>query len=183
MSALANVSPSTPPSVILVMGVSGSGKTTIAALLAGMLHWELADADSLHPEANVRKMRSGIPLTDEDRAPWLRAVARWIDATRQSGKRGVITCSALKRSHREILIDDRPDVRLAYLKGDRELIARRMVARQGHFMPLALLRSQLETLEEPGPDERAVIVSIAASPHDIALRIIAKLNLQQATHP
>lgn len=179
MSAPANA-PSSPPSVIVIMGVSGSGKSTIAGLLAGMLGWELAEADEFHPQANVDRMKSGIPLTDEDRAPWLRAVARWIDATRQSGRRGIITCSALKRSYRAMLIGDRPDVRLVYLKGARELIARRMAARQGHFMPLALLDSQFETLEEPGPDEHPIVVSIDARPQDIAARVVAELHLPVA---
>ncbi len=154
------------PSVVVVMGVSGSGKTTIAALLAGRLHWDLADADSFHSPANVAKMRSGSPLTDEDRWPWLRAIAASIDAERAAGRHGVVTCSALKRSYREIIIDGRADVRLVYLKGEFDLIVHRMVARHDHFMPAALVRSQFETLEEPTPDENAIVVSIEATPRD-----------------
>jgi gluconokinase len=167
-------------SVIVIMGVSGSGKTTVGALLAGRLHWEFADADSFHPAANVAKMRSGIPLTDEDRWPWLRAIAAWIDAERAAGRHGVVTSSALKRTYRDIIVDGRDDVRLVYLKGELDLIADRMAARHGHFMPPALLQSQFDTLEEPGPDERPVVVSIDAKPRDIVARIIAALHLQPA---
>lgn len=170
--------PASPmPSVLVVMGVSGSGKTTIAALLAGMLRWELVDADAFHPDANVQKMKRGIPLTDEDRWPWLQAVAAWIDAVRASGKHGVVACSALKRSYRALLAGGRPDVRLVYLQGDRGLIAQRMASRHEHFMPLALLDSQFEALEEPGPDESPLVVSVAAAPREIAERIIAALGL------
>jgi carbohydrate kinase (thermoresistant glucokinase family) len=166
------------PAILVVMGVSGSGKTTIAVLLAELLHWELADADSFHSAANVRKMHSGIPLTDEDRWPWLHAIAAWIDETRRAGRRGIVTCSALKRSYRKILIDDRQDVRLVYLKGDAELIGRRMAKRHGHFMSSALLQSQFDTLEEPGPDENPITVSVAAEPHAIAARILAELGVK-----
>ena len=166
------------PAVLVVMGVSGSGKTTIAVLLAELLDWELADADSFHSAANVRKMRSGIPLTDEDRWPWLHAIAAWIDETRRAGRRGVVTCSALKRSYRKILINGRQDVRLVYLKGDAELIGRRMARRHGHFMPSTLLQSQFDTLEEPGPDENPITVSVAAEPKTIAARILAELGVK-----
>jgi gluconokinase len=172
-----STSASKPPSVLIIMGVSGSGKTTIAALLAGLLHWELADADSFHSAANVQKMRSGIPLTDEDRWPWLRAIAAWIDTIRAGGRHGVVACSALKRAYREILIGARPDVRLVYLNGDFELIAHRMAMRHEHFMPLALLQSQFDTLEAPGPDEHPVVVSIDAPPQEIAANIVAALQL------
>jgi gluconokinase len=133
-------------SVVVIMGVSGSGKTTIAALLAGRLQWEFEDGDWLHPAANVDKMHSGVALTDEDRRPWLQAIAAWIDQTRRAGRHGVVACSALKRRYRDVLIGARPDVRLVYLKGDEALIARRIAARHGHFMPAALLHSQFEAL-------------------------------------
>ncbi len=139
------------PSVVVVMGVSGSGKTTVASLLAGRLGWEFEDGDDFHPAANVEKMQSGSPLTDEDRWPWLAAIAAWIDKVRAEGRHGVVTCSGLKRAYRDVLVGGRPDVRLVYLKGDRELIGRRMAARHGHFMPTSLLDSQFRTLEEPGP--------------------------------
>jgi gluconokinase len=168
----------TVPSIIVIMGVSGSGKTTVGALLAGRLHWELADADSFHSATNVAKMRDGIPLTDEDRWPWLQAIAAWIDAERGAGRHGVVTCSALKRSYRDIIIDGRDDVRLVYLKGDFDRIAHRMVARHGHFMPLALLQSQFDTLEEPEPDEKPIVASIEGKPRDIVGQIVSALNLQ-----
>lgn len=158
------------------MGVSGSGKTTIAVLLAARLHWELADADSFHPAGNVHKMRSGIPLTDEDRWPWLHAIAAWIDEIRRTGRRGIVTCSALKRSYRDILVGERQDVRLVYLKGGAQLLGRRLAKRRGHFMPAALLQSQLDTLEAPGPDENPIVVSVAAEPGAIAARILDELR-------
>jgi carbohydrate kinase (thermoresistant glucokinase family) len=163
-------------SVLVVMGVSGSGKTTVAALLAGRLNWEFEDGDWLHPEANVAKMHRGIALTDEDRWPWLRAVAAWIDEKRRERRHGVVACSALKRSYRQVLIGERRDVRLVYLKGDEALIARRVTTRHGHFMPASLLRSQLETLEEPGEDERPITVSIEARPAQIVSRIVEALG-------
>ncbi|HEX8011375.1 MAG TPA: gluconokinase [Casimicrobiaceae bacterium] len=168
------------PSIIVVMGVSSSGKTTVAALLAGRLHWELAEGDAFHPPANVAKMRSGTPLTDEDRSPWLRAIAAWIDAERAAGRHAIVACSALKRSYRDIIIDGRDDVRLVYLKGDFELVAQRMAARHGHFMPVALLQSQFDTLEEPTADENPVVVSIEAKPKEIVERIMAALHLAAA---
>ena len=148
------------PAILVMMGVSGSGKSTIGALLARTLQWEFGDADSFHPPANVDKMQKGIPLTDEDRWPWLR------DKTRAAGACGVVGCSALKRRYRDILIGERRDVRLVYLKGSEELIARRMAMRHGHFMPPSLLSSQFTALEEPGPDERPVIVSIEPPPRE-----------------
>lgn len=166
-----------PPSIVVVMGVSASGKTTVGALLAGRLRWELADADAFHPPANVAKMRSGTPLSDEDRWPWLRAIAAWIDTARAAGRHAVVTCSALKRSYRALIIDEREDVRLVYLKGDYDLIAQRMVARHGHFMPLALLRSQFDALEEPGDDERPIVVSIVEPPQQIVARIVEALGV------
>jgi carbohydrate kinase (thermoresistant glucokinase family) len=168
-----------PPSVVIVMGVSGSGKSTIAGLLALRLGWEFEDADWFHPPANVDKMHSGIPLTDDDRAPWLGAIAIWIDHTRRTGGRGVIACSALKRRYRDVLIGDRPDVRLVYLKGDEALIARRIATRHEHFMPPSLLRSQFEALEEPGPDENPITVPIESEPREIVAQILSALSAHQ----
>src|ERR1700682_3486169 len=148
------------PSFIVVMGVSGCGKTTVASLLADRLGWQLAGADMFHSPANIGKMRSGSALTDEDRWPWLAAIANWIDAARATGKPGIITCSALKRRYREIIVGERPDVRLVYLKGNYDLIARRLGARKHHYMPVGLLQSQFDALEEPGPDEKALVVSV-----------------------
>jgi gluconokinase len=166
-----------PPAVLIVMGVAGSGKSTIGSLLVQRLHWELEDADWLHPASNVEKMHSGVPLTDEDRWPWLRAVAGWIDQTRRAGGHGVVPCSALKRRYRDILIGDRADVRLVYLKGDEPLIARRLATRHEHFMPRSLLHSQFEALEEPGADENPIIVSIEPPPREIVARILSALNI------
>jgi gluconokinase len=167
-----------PPqtSILVVMGVSGSGKTTVGTLLAQTLQWEFGDADSFHLPANVTKMKKGIPLTDEDRWPWLRAIAVWIDKKRSAGGCGVVGCSALKRRYRDILIGARADVRLVYLKGSEELIARRMAMRHGHFMPPSLLSSQFAALEEPGPDERPITVSIEPQPRDIVAQILSLLD-------
>jgi gluconokinase len=170
-----------PPAVLIVMGVSGSGKSTVGSLLVHRLHWEFEDADWFHPASNVDKMHSGIPLTDEDRWPWLRAVAGWIDQTRRSGGHGVVPCSALKRRYRDILIGDRADVRLVYLKGDETLIARRLATRHEHFMPRSLLHSQFEALEEPGADENPITVSIEPPPREIVARILAELGMGSDT--
>jgi len=173
------VTPAKPAAVVIVMGVSGSGKSTIGALLAQRLHWEFEDADWFHPASNVDKMHSGIPLTDEDRWPWLRAIAAWIDQTRRAGGHGVIPCSALKRRYRDILIGDRGDVRLVYLKGSETLIARRIATRHEHFMPQSLLHSQFEALEEPGADENPIVVSIEPLPREIVARILSELNVDE----
>jgi gluconokinase len=169
--------PGDETAVIVVMGVSGAGKSTIAAMLAHRLGWTYEDADWFHPASNVEKMHSGQPLTDEDRWPWLHGIAAWIDATRAEGGRGVIACSALKRAYRDVLAADRPDVRIVYLKGERGLIARRMITRHGHFMPPSLLDSQFATLEEPSPEESPIVVSIEARPTVIVDEIIVQLSL------
>lgn len=148
------------PVVVVIMGVSGSGKTTIGRALAARLGWAYKEGDELHPRANVEKMSRGIPLTDEDRWPWLRLVAQWIDDQLAKGEPGIITCSLLKRSYRDFVIDARKRVKLLYLQGDKAVIAERMAQRKGHFMPPALLDSQFETLEEPGPDEHPLIVVV-----------------------
>jgi carbohydrate kinase (thermoresistant glucokinase family) len=171
---------SVAPAVIVVMGVSGSGKSTVGALLALRLQWEFEDADWFHPASNVEKMHSGIPLTDEDRRPWLAAVAAWIDKTRTAHQHGILACSALKRRYRDILIGDRTDVRLVYLKGDETLIARRIATRHEHFMPRNLLHSQFEALEEPGSNEGPVIVSIEPGPREIVAQILSALKFSQS---
>jgi gluconokinase len=162
--------------VAVVMGVSGSGKTTIAKRVAEREGWRLVEGDDFHPPENVAKMHAGIPLTDEDRWPWLRAIAREIDAIRARGESAVVTSSALKRAYRDILIGGRPDVALVYLQGSHDLIAKRLAARTGHFMPPTLLDSQFATLEEPAADEHPIVVSIAPTPDEIVEDVMKKLK-------
>ncbi len=150
--------------ILIVAGVSGSGKTTVGALLAGRLGWRFADADGFHPAANVEKMRAGIPLTDDDRWPWLRAIAAWMDERIARGEPAVITCSALKRSYRDLLLDGRPGARMIFLAADRQLLARRLAARHGHFFPGRLLGTQFDALEPPQPGERVLSVVPAEDP-------------------
>jgi gluconokinase len=168
--------PVAEPVVLVVMGVSGSGKSRVAGLLAGRLGWDLEEGDDLHPPANIAKMSSGHPLTDEDRWPWLAKVADWIRARTDAHRCGIITCSALKRAYRDLLRGTH--VVFVYLAGERDLIAARLVARNGHFMPPALLASQFAALEPPGPDERAITVDVSASVTAEADRITVGLGLQ-----
>jgi carbohydrate kinase (thermoresistant glucokinase family) len=157
--------------VVVVMGVSGSGKSTIATLLASRLGWDFAEGDDFHPQANVRKMAAGQPLTDADRQPWLQAVAGWIEDELRRGRSGVITCSALKRSYRDRL--RRPGVRFAYLEVSRAELERRLRARPGHFMPASLLDSQLETLQPPDPHEQAITVAALEPEHTVETLVAA----------
>jgi len=165
------------PGFIIVMGVSGSGKSTIGAKLAVALKWDYEDADLFHPPANVEKMHAGHPLTDEDRWPWLKAIAAWMDEARRNAHHAVIGCSALKRAYRQVLIGDHSDVRLVYLKGSREVIASRLALRHGHFMLASLLDSQFGALEEPGDEERPIVVSIEGTAQEIVDRILAGLGM------
>ena len=167
------------PPILVVMGVSGSGKTTIAKELAARLGWPFEESDALHPEANVAKMHAGFPLTDADRQPWLEAVAAWIDGQRAKNEPGIITCSALKRSYRQAIIGDRSEVRLVYLRGSRVLIAERLAGRRDHFMPPSLVQSQLDALEEPGDDEKPIVVDVGPPAGQIAERIIELLSGQR----
>jgi gluconokinase len=162
------------------MGVSGSGKTTVAVLLSAALGCQFQEGDDLHPAANVQKMHSGTPLTDADRLPWLRKIADEIDGWRARGESGILTCSALKHSYRDIIIGDRPDVTLIYLKGSRELIHRRMAARHEHFMPLALLDSQFATLQEPTSDEHPLTVDVGGRPAEIVTEIVRQMEERQS---
>ncbi len=165
------------PVVLVLMGVSGCGKTTVAQILAERLHWPCEEGDALHPPANVAKMHAGHPLDDDDRAPWLAKVADWVDAQLDAGRSGIITCSALKRSYRALIDRRGAGVEFVYLHGSRELIASRLAGRHGHFMPSSLLDSQFATLEEPGPDEPALRVEIGEPPEDIATDIATALGL------
>jgi gluconokinase len=174
---------SAPPKVLVLMGVSGSGKTTTGALLAERLGWPFRDADSFHPPANIEKMSRGAPLTDEDRAPWLAAIAAWIDERLERDERGIVSCSALKRAYRDFLLGGREGVRLVFLKGEKPLIAKRMAARIDHFMPPALLDSQFATLEEPTAGERPLVVPVAPKPAEVAEFILRELGLAPSTSP
>ena len=171
----------TPP-ILVIMGVSGSGKTTIAEELVARLGWPFQEGDALHPEANVAKMHAGIPLNDADRQPWLAAVAAWIDGQRAKKQPGIITCSALKRAYRDVIIGGRPEARLVYLRGSREVIAEHLAGRHGHFMPASLLQSQIDALEHTGPDEEPLIVDIGLSPGKVAEEIIRLLGASALIH-
>jgi carbohydrate kinase (thermoresistant glucokinase family) len=168
------------PPVAVVMGVSGSGKTTIGKQVATKLGVDFAEGDDFHPEANVAKMRRGEPLNDEDRWPWLRAIARRIDQVRSQRRGLVVACSALKRAYRDILIGGRDDVHLVYLSGSRELIGERVSGRKHEYMPASLLPSQFAALEEPGPDERAITVDVA-KPAEQTADEIARAIAHRAT--
>jgi carbohydrate kinase (thermoresistant glucokinase family) len=165
-----------PPLVIVLMGVSGCGKSTVGAELGRALGWPFRDADSFHPPANIDKMSRGIPLIDADRAPWLDAIAQWIDDRLARRAPGIVSCSALKRIYRERIVGARSGVRLVYLRGSRELIAARLARRVHHFMPAALLASQFEAIEEPQEDERPLVVCIEPPPAEIAASVVARLG-------
>lgn len=149
-----------PTRAIVIMGVSGVGKTTTGEMLAKRLGWAFSDGDAFHPPANVEKMRSGMPLNDDDRTPWLARIAEEIDRHRASGRGFIVACSALKRAYRKVLIGDRDDVRLVYLRGGRDLVMSRLAQRKGHYFPPSLLDSQFATLEEPDGSERALTVVV-----------------------
>ena len=161
---------------IVVMGVSGAGKSTVGKIVAAKLNCPFRDADSFHPAANIAKMSRGEPLTDEDRWPWLDAIAAWIAEHRAAGTLCVVTCSALKRAYRDIVTNRQSDdVRLVYLQGEFSLIEARLKARTGHFMPPGLLRSQFAALEEPSADENAITVAVDAAPEEIASEVLRSL--------
>ena len=163
------------PLIAVVMGVSGTGKTTIATMLAARLGWPFAEGDEFHSPANVAKMHAGHPLTDEDRWPWLQSISDWITTREQAGTGGVVTCSALKRSYRDLLRTGHPDVRFVCLTGGHEMLRQRLENRGGHFMPASLLQSQLDTLEPLEPDEPGGVVDAAQTPEQTeaaALRLL-----------
>jgi gluconokinase len=168
------------PCALVVMGVSGSGKSTIADRLAERLGWRYEDGDRFHPASNVAKMSAGLPLTDQDRWPWLKAIADEIDRVCKAGERAVIACSALKHAYRDILVHGRKDVRIVFLSGTQALIAERLASRKGHFMPPGLLDSQFKTLEPPEHSEHPVTVSIDAAVEAIVDDIVRQLKLDAA---
>ena len=161
--------------VLVVMGVSGSGKSTVAGVLAGLLGWDLEEGDDLHPAENVAKMAAGRPLTDEDRAPWLETISSWIIEHTFAGVPGIITCSALMRRYRDVLREQ--NVIFVYLQGSTDLIGQRLVSRLDHYMPSSLLGSQVATLEPPGDDERAITIEARRAPAEMATEIIRLLGL------
>lgn len=155
----------TAPPLVVVMGISGVGKSTVGRVLAGLLGIEYADGDDFHPAANVEKMERGVPLTDEDRWPWLEDIGRWL--AKREARGGVISCSALRRSYRDLLVRHAPHTDFLHLAGDIDLIRERMAGRD-HFMSPGLLRSQQDTLEPLEPDENGAVFEITRSPEDIA---------------
>jgi gluconokinase len=167
--------PSNQLPVLVLMGVSGCGKSTVAALLSGRLGWDFEEGDDLHPAANVDKMAAGHPLDDEDRWPWLAKVAGWIGSHTDAGQPGIITCSALKKSYRDVLRGEH--VVFVYLSGTREQIARRLASRHGHFMPETLLDSQFAALEPPTAEENSITVAIADNSSRDAEEIVNRLGL------
>jgi len=160
---------------IVVMGVTGSGKSTIGLDLAHALNWEFYDADNFHPEENVTKMSNGIPLTDEDRVPWLKCLATLIRSAKEEGENLVLACSALRHSYRDLLKGNVDSICFVYLSGDMELISNRMRARSDHFMPTTLLSSQFALLEIPS-EEEAVHVDISPAPDNIIKDILEKFQ-------
>ena len=167
---------------IVVMGVSGSGKSTVAATLVDRLGWEFAEGHDFHPPANVEKMRAGHPLDDDDRWPWLRSVEAWIGEHERAGRSVVVTCSALKRSYRGLLREGHPSVWFAHVTASPELIRDRMEHRTGHYMPASLLDSQLATLEPLGDDEPGARVSGAGSPPSVVTELLAALDAERGLH-
>ncbi|RKN41299.1 gluconokinase [Streptomyces hoynatensis] len=163
-------------STVVVMGVSAVGKSTVARELAQRLGVPFAEADDFHSEANIAKMSAGIPLTDADRTPWLAAIGGWLREREAEGSGGVVTCSALKRTYRDVLREAAPGVFFLHLTGSRELLQERIAARQGHFMPPGLLRSQLETLEPLGADEFGTAMDVGAAPAELVGEALERLS-------
>jgi gluconokinase len=169
------------PALVVVMGVSGSGKTTVAEGIAQHLHWRFQEGDNLHPPANVEKMSRGEPLTDEDRWPWLDAIGDWLDARVRAGEDAVLTCSALRRIYRDRLRSGRPGVRFCHVVVSADTLRQRLSHRRGHYMPASLLPSQLATLDELGDDEPGVTVSAEGDPADVLAEALRALGLPE--HP
>jgi gluconokinase len=167
------------PTTIVVMGVSGSGKSTVAVGLVDRLGWEFAEGDDFHPRENVEKMRSGRPLDDDDRWPWLRTLAAWIGEHERAGKSVVVTCSALKRSYRDLLCDGHPSVWFAHVTTDADLLRERVEGRTGHYMPSSLLESQLATLQPLQDDEPGASIPGEGSPDDVVDALLAALRAER----
>jgi gluconokinase len=165
--------------MIIIFGVSGAGKTTVGKLLARQLGWQFLEADDFHPAANIEKMRSGRPLTDEDRWPWLDCLREQIKRLLATGENAVLACSALKRAYRDRLrVSD--EVKFVFLRGDYALVEKQLHSRRGHFMNAALLQSQFDDLEEPQTDEHALTVALGRASEDIVEEIEAKLHLAKS---
>lgn len=165
------------PVTVVLMGVTGSGKSTVMARLAEHVGWRRAEADDFHPPANVAKMSAGHPLTDDDRWPWLRAIANWIGERESAREHAIVTCSALRRTYRDFLRNGHPSVHFVHLAVDHTILERRMEQRRGHFMPPSLLGSQLDTLEPLDPDEPGIVVSGELPPDRIVEEIVTRLHL------
>jgi len=163
--------------IVLIGGVAGSGKTTVGALLAERLHWRFADADAFHSPANIAKMRAGVPLTDADRQPWLKAITAWMDERISAGESAVVGCSALKQSYRDELLIGRPAARLAFLEISRAVAHARLEARHGHFFTAALLDSQFAELEPPEESPQVIVLDAAEPPGQMEAEIIDRLGL------
>jgi gluconokinase len=183
VSAVPNDEPPTSTITVVVMGVSGSGKTTVAHCMNDVLGWPFAEGDDFHPPANVEKMSSGTPLTDADRAPWLEAVARWIGEQEAAGRSAIVTCSALKRAYREVLRHDHPSVWFVHVSSSPDALQDRLAARSGHYMPATLLASQLQTLEPLEDDEPGVTISGEGSPDGVAARALEALDNERGISP
>ena len=167
---------------VVVMGVSGSGKSTVAEVLVERLGWVFAEGDDFHPPANVAKMRAGRPLDDDDRRPWLGALAAWIGEHERAGRSVVVTCSALKRSYRDLLCDGHPSVWFAHVTADPEVLRQRIGRRTGHYMPASLLESQLATLEPLQDDEPGARISGDEPVDDVVDRLLATLDAERGLH-
>ncbi len=169
--------------IVILAGVSGSGKSAVGSILATRLGWAFEDSDALHSPGEIAKMRSGVPLTDADRWPWLEVVAAWIDQRTAAGGSAVVACSALKHSYRDFLCRGRPAVEMVLLQVDPATLMARLTARRGHFFPARLLQSQLADLEMPSPAEHALVVPAAGTPADTAAEIIDRLGLTPDPDP
>jgi gluconokinase len=163
--------------IVVIAGVSGSGKSTVGGLLAGRLGWPFADGDEFHPAANLAKMKAGIPLTDADRGPWLAAIGAWMDERLAAGQSAVVACSALRRAYRDALLGGRPGARMVFLAVSHDEDVARLTARRGHFFPAALLDSQFATLEMPADFERVTVLPAADDPATLVAEIISRLNI------